>query len=68
MEKLVLKIGGMTCNHCKMKVEKALRTMDGVEDVQVDLTTGQATVSFDSARLRAEDLRAVVSEAGYEIT
>lgn len=67
METLVLKIGGMTCNHCKMKVEKALRTMDGVENVQVDLTTGQATVSFDAAKLRAEDLRTVVSEAGYEI-
>lgn len=67
METLVLKIGGMTCNHCKMKVEKALRTMDGVENVQVDLNTGQATVSFDSAKLRAEDLRTVVSEAGYEI-
>jgi copper chaperone len=68
METLVLKIGGMTCNHCKMKVEKALRTMDGVENVQVDLNTGQATVSFDSAKLRAEDLRTVVSEAGYEIS
>lgn len=67
METLVLKIGGMTCNHCKMKVEKALRTMDGVENVQVDLNTGQATVSFNSAKLRAEDLRTVVSEAGYEI-
>jgi len=68
METLVLKIGGMTCNHCKMKVEKALRTLDGVENVQVDLNRGEASVSFDSARLSAEDLRAVVSEAGYEIT
>jgi copper chaperone len=68
METLVLKISGMTCNHCKMKVEKALRTLDGVESVQVDLNTGQATVSFDSAKLRAEDLRTVVSEAGYEIS
>ncbi|MBT9173219.1 MAG: Copper chaperone CopZ [Syntrophomonadaceae bacterium] len=67
METLTLKIGGMTCNHCKMKVGKALRTMDGVENVQVDINTGQTTVSFDSARLRAEDLRAVVSEAGYEL-
>jgi copper chaperone len=68
METLVLKISGMTCNHCKMKVEKALRTLDGVESVQVDLNTGQATVSFDSAKLRAEDLRTVVSEAEYEIS
>jgi copper chaperone len=67
METLTFKIGGMTCNDCKMKMETALRTMNGVENVQVDLNTGQATVSFDSARLRAEELRAMVSEAGYEL-
>jgi len=66
-ETLVLKIGGMSCNHCKMKLEKALRTLDGVDDVQVNLETGQATVKYDSSKLQGEGLRAVVGEAGYEI-
>jgi len=66
-ETLVLNIGGMSCNHCKMEMEKVLRTLDGVDDVQINLETGQATVSFDSGKLQAEDLRALLGEAGYEI-
>ncbi|MBS4032492.1 MAG: heavy-metal-associated domain-containing protein [Clostridiales bacterium] len=66
-EKIVLNISGMTCNHCKMKVEKALKTLDGVEDVQINLDGGTADVSFDSGKVSADDLKAVIGDAGYEV-
>ena len=65
--KLTLNIGGMTCNHCKMKVEKALKTVDGVEEVQVNLEAGQAEVQYDASKISESDLRNVVGDAGYEI-
>ena len=37
-------ISGMTCNHCRAAVERAIRSVAGVEDVTVDLSTGTATV------------------------
>ena len=36
MEK-TMQISGMMCNHCKMTVEKALKAVPGVENVEVDL-------------------------------
>jgi len=66
-EKVVLKISGMTCMHCKMKVEKALKTLDGIEEVSVNLEAGSAEVSFDPGKIAADDLRAVVTGAGYEV-
>jgi copper chaperone len=66
-EKITLNIGGMSCNHCKMKVEKALKTLDGVEEVLVNLEAGQAVVAFDSAKISEGDLKAVVGDAGYEV-
>lgn len=39
-----LRIEGMSCNHCKNNVEKAIRAQAGVEDVEVDLTTGTAVI------------------------
>mgnify|MGYP002626264315 CR=1 FL=1 len=39
------KVTGMSCNHCKMSVEKAIAGIDGVESVTVDLPSGMAYVS-----------------------
>jgi copper chaperone CopZ len=62
MSQTTLKVEGMTCNHCKMHVEKALRGVNGVGDAQVDLAKGEAVVSGDASR---EDLVKAVVEAGY---
>lgn len=67
-DKLTLNISGMSCNHCKMKVENALKTLDGVESVQVRLDAGQADVSYDPAKISETELKAVIGDAGYEVS
>jgi len=42
--KSIFKISGMTCNGCKSSVEDKLSSLDGVDDVQVDLTKGEAVI------------------------
>ena len=46
----ILEIEGMSCNHCKASVEKALKGIAGVESVDIDLATGKAMVkgTFDT--------------------
>lgn len=39
------RVKGMSCNHCKANVERAIRGVDGVTDVAVDLAAGMATVT-----------------------
>ena len=41
------KVAGMTCNGCKASVEKALQSVDHVENVSVDLEASEATVTMD---------------------
>lgn len=41
-----MKIEGMMCNHCKMTVEKALKSVDGVTDAVVNLEEKTATVTL----------------------
>lgn len=50
MSETVLKIEGMTCMHCKMNVEKALRGVAGVTNAQVDLGKNEAVVSGSAGR------------------
>ena len=60
----VYRIGGMSCNHCKANVERAIRGVAGVTDVYVDLAAGTATVTgqHSSAALIEQ-----VEGYGYEV-
>ena len=42
--KTTFKISGMTCNGCRSTVENKLSSLDGINNVQVDLTNGEAIV------------------------
>jgi copper ion binding protein len=60
-------VTGMTCEHCVRSVTEEVRAIDGVTDVAVDLPTGKVTVS-STRELGADDVRAAVEEAGYQLS
>ena len=62
-----LKIASMSCGGCTSKVTNALRVVSGVSDVNVSLSAGEATVHYDEQLTSAEQLKAVVKEAGYRV-
>ena len=63
-ERIELSIGGMTCASCVNHVARALRRVDGVDDVSVNLATERASVAFEASTQLA-DLIAAVERAGY---
>lgn len=63
--KKIIAINGMTCEHCKARVEKALNGIAGVE-AKVDLKQKTATVKL-SNETEDSELRAVIEDAGYEV-
>ncbi|MDN5346988.1 MAG: copper chaperone [Clostridia bacterium] len=67
VEKVTLKVEGMSCNHCKNSVEMALLGVDGVEAAVVDLARGEARVTYDPGRTTVAALREAVQAAGYAV-
>jgi Cu+-exporting ATPase len=61
-----LAIKGMTCAACVSAVEKALRGIEGVRNVAVNLATEKASVEFVPTLTGLQDFIRVVREAGYE--
>ncbi|MET7876030.1 heavy-metal-associated domain-containing protein [Micromonospora profundi] len=59
-------VKGMTCGHCVSAVSAEVGAIAGVHDVQVDLASGQVTVSSEQP-VAVEDIRAAVDEAGYDL-
>ena len=58
-------IEGMTCDHCVRRVEKALRGVDGVTEVRVDLRGALATVTFDTTKTHMPALHDALLKSGY---
>lgn len=67
MQTELLKVTGMTCGGCISKVTNALKTVSGVSDVNVSLSTGEATVQFDQRLTSPDQLKAAVKGAGYGV-
>jgi len=67
VETKVLKIEGMSCDHCKKAVTDALKNVAGVRSVEVDLRSGTAKVAYDTGKASEASLKEAVEEAGYEV-
>ena len=63
MTSLNLTIDGMSCGHCVMSVQKALRALDGVDVQQVQI--GSAALQYDPAKRTVEEILEAVRDAGY---
>ena len=61
------KVEGMMCNHCRMHVEKALNSIEGV-NATVTLDPPVAVIEFSGDAKPLEDLQAVLAEEGYKIS
>ena len=62
---VIVNVNGMNCNHCKMAVEKALNSVDGVVSAEVSLEAKNAKVVL-SKDVDDNALLNVVNEAGFE--
>ena len=63
-ERVTLALEGMTCASCAARIERKLNKLEGVE-ATVNYATEQATVRFDPARVKLEDLIRSVGAIGY---
>lgn len=60
-------VAGMSCASCSAHVDKALRSVKGVKEVNVNLPMNFARVAFDDAVCTADDLQRAVARMGFEL-
>ena len=65
MEKIILKIEGMTCSACSSSLEKYLLKQEGINDVLVNLVMSSASISYEDS-INEDDLNRFISEAGFK--
>jgi len=66
-KQVTLPIQGMTCASCVNHVAQGLKKVPGVAEVQVNLATEKATVTFDNGLVPLTTLVQAVQETGYDV-
>jgi Cu+-exporting ATPase len=59
-----IQVSGMSCRSCVSRVDRALRALDGVHEVQVDLRAGIVRVRHTDG-VTADTLADGITRAGY---
>ncbi|MDR1630567.1 MAG: copper ion binding protein [Oscillospiraceae bacterium] len=67
MKTSVIKVEGMSCQHCVKAVEGAVGALAGVASVSVDLLAKTATVTHDPVKAPLELIKTEIEDQGYDV-
>jgi len=67
MEKIKIKISGMHCASCALRIESSLKKVPGVHEATVNYATEAAMVEFDSSVAKNGDLHEAINREGYSV-
>jgi Cu+-exporting ATPase len=66
-KKISLPIEGMTCASCAARIEKSLKALKGVREVNVNLATEKANILYEPGLMDEASLEKVVEDLGYKV-
>lgn len=65
MKEVSVKVEGMSCQHCVMRVKKAVDSLDGI--ISSDVQIGLVKVRFDENKIDPDIIKKAISGAGYRV-
>lgn len=66
MNKLTLTVEGMTCHHCEMTIEKAVKQLKNVASAKADHMNKTLEIIY-TGELKIDDVKQKVEEVGYKV-
>ena len=61
-----VKIQGMTCQSCAMRIENSVKKIDGIKDVSVNLLANKATIEYETEESFEKSIDKIRS-IGFEV-
>lgn len=67
METTVLKVNGMSCEHCVKSITKAVSALPGVGSVKIDLNAKTVSVEHNPDQSPLDKIKAEIEDQGYDV-
>mgnify|MGYP000903228175 FL=1 len=61
---MIFKVPDMSCNHCKMRIQKALQGLQGIDNMKINLSDKTVTVTGTASD---GEIKKALQEAGYPV-
>ncbi len=65
--KQIVTVPDMSCKHCKMTIEHAVKGLPGVKNVNADPDTKKVEIDYDDNTATLDAIKRAIEEAGYEV-
>ena len=62
---IILAVTGMHCAACANTIQKSVRTLEGIKDINVNFASEKASVTFDDAQVNEQQIIGQIKKAGY---
>ncbi len=66
MKETIIKVEGMVCGGCENRVKNALKTIDGIENVLADHTSGTVTIT-STDEVTENVMKEKIEDIGFEV-
>ncbi|MFQ5587410.1 MAG: heavy-metal-associated domain-containing protein [Nitrospiria bacterium] len=67
MQKTIIDIEGMTCDHCVRAVAQVLEGIESVSDVSVSLSEKTARLTYDEGKTTLSEITQAIEAEEYEV-
>lgn len=67
MDKIILNVNGMSCDHCVRSITKAVSALPGIGGVSVDLGAGTVKVEYDPVKSAPDRIKSEIEDQGYDV-
>lgn len=69
MQKASIQLEALTCPSCQLKIESAVKSLDGIDkdSVSVLFNSSKAKFNFDENKVSIEKVESAISALGYEV-
>ncbi len=65
LDRVTLKVEGMSCGHCVKSIENSVTAISGVDNVLVHLDNGTVDVEFNKDVVKMEQITNTIEDQGY---
>lgn len=67
MKESIIKVEGMSCEHCVKAIKNTLEPLAGIISVAVDLSAKTVTVGYDPAKISTDVINLAIEDQGYDV-
>lgn len=69
MKSATIQLETLTCPSCMLKIEGALKTLEGIDkdSAKVSFNTSRVKLDFDEDKVSIEDIEGAINRVGYDV-